>query len=44
VLNERSTPPTDRWTDKDHQQMGGGVSEELYGGAAAHMGEMVTHG
>jgi hypothetical protein len=37
-------PPTDRWIDKDRQQMGGGISEELCVRAAVYMGEMVAHG
>jgi hypothetical protein len=41
---EYHLPPIDRWIDIDRQQMGGGVSEELCGGATSHMGEMVTHG
>jgi hypothetical protein len=36
-------PQTDG-ADRDRQQMGGGISEELCGGTAAHMGEMVTYG
>jgi hypothetical protein len=36
---EYQLPPTDRWTDKDRQQMGGGISEELCGKATTHMGE-----
>jgi len=31
--------PTDRWPDRDRQQMGGGVSEELRGRTTTNMGE-----
>jgi hypothetical protein len=41
---EYQLPPIDRWIDIDRQQMGGGVSEELCGRVAMHMGEMVAHG
>jgi hypothetical protein len=37
--HEYQLPPIDRWTDRDCQQMGGGVSEKLYGRATTHMGE-----
>jgi hypothetical protein len=36
---EYQLPPTHRWTDRDRQQMGGGVSEKLCGREATHMGE-----
>jgi hypothetical protein len=36
-------PQTDGQT-RDRQQMGGGLSEELCGGAVTHLGEMVTYG
>jgi hypothetical protein len=42
--HEYQLPPIDRWPDRDHQQMGGGVSEELCGRIVVHMGEVVAHG
>jgi hypothetical protein len=44
VSYEYQLPPTDRWEDRDRQQMGGRVSEELCGGTTTHLGEMVTYG